>query len=40
MEVAEYLTRCSLKFEFDPACVGLTKEMTVKYFLNEFTVDL
>lgn len=40
VEVAEYLTRCSLKFDFDPACVGLSKEMTVKYFLNEFTVDL
>jgi hypothetical protein len=34
LEVAEYLSRSSFKFEFDPSSVGLSKDMALKYFLN------
>lgn len=34
LELAEYLTRSSIKFDFNPNCLGLSKDMTIKYFLN------
>jgi hypothetical protein len=37
--LAESLTRSSIKFTFDPQCLGLSKDMTVKYFLKEFNLD-
>lgn len=39
VELAENLTRSSIKFVFDPECLGLSKDMTVKYFLKEFNLD-
>lgn len=39
LDLAEYLARSSIKFSFDPSCIGLSKEMNVKYFLNEFSLD-
>lgn len=39
VELAESLTRSSIKFAFDPECLGLSKDMTVKYFLKEFNLD-
>lgn len=39
-ELVEYLTRSSIKFDFDPDNIGLSKDMTIKYFLNEFSIDL
>lgn len=40
LELADYLCRSSIKFSFDPDCLGLSENMTVKYFLNQFAVDL
>lgn len=37
--LAEHLTRMGIKYAFDPDCLGLCKDMRVKYFLNEFTID-
>ena len=34
IELAEYLTRSSIKFKFNPNCLGLSKDMSIKYFLN------
>jgi hypothetical protein len=39
LELAEYLTRSSLKFDFNPDYLGLSGSMTIKYFLNEFSLD-
>jgi hypothetical protein len=39
LELAESLARSSIKFSFDPNCLGLSKDMTVKYFLKEFNLD-
>jgi hypothetical protein len=39
LELAEHLTRIGIKFAFNPEYLGLSKEMSVKYFLNEFTID-
>lgn len=39
LEVATYLTQHSIKFRFDPKCIGLSKSIKVKYFLHEFMVD-
>jgi hypothetical protein len=40
LELAEYLCRSSIKFSFDPDSIGLSENMTIKYFLNEFSIDL
>ena len=40
MELVDFLTRSSITFEFDPESVGLTSDMTAKYFLKEFSVDM
>jgi len=40
LDVVEYLNRSSFKFEFDPSSVGLSSDMTIKYFLNEFSIDM
>ena len=39
VQLAEHLTRMGIKYAFDPDCLGLCKDMRVKYFLNEFTID-
>lgn len=40
LSLAEYLSRLSIRFQFDPAAVGLSHELEVKYFLTEFCIDL
>jgi len=40
MELADFLSRSSIAFVFDPESVGLSPDLTVKYFLKEFSVDL
>ena len=37
--LAGYLTSNGVKFAFDPKCVGLSKEIKIKYFLKEFSID-
>ena len=39
LSLANYLTKNNIKFNFDFRCLGLDKEMKVKYFLQEFMVD-
>lgn len=39
VDLAEDLTRMGIKYTFNPDCLGLSKDMTIKYFLNEFTID-
>jgi hypothetical protein len=39
LELAEYLTRSSIRFVFNPECLGLSSLMTIKYFLSEFSLD-
>lgn len=39
LSLANYLTQKNVKFSFDPHCLGLSKEIRVKYFLNEFVLD-
>ena len=39
-ELAEHLCRSSIKFKFDPMAVGLSQNMGIKYFLNEFQLDV
>lgn len=34
LELADYLSRSTIKFSFDPHSIGLSENMTVKYFLN------
>jgi len=28
-----------IKFTFDPKCMGLSKDIKIKYFLKEFSID-
>lgn len=37
--LTRYLTKHNIKFHFDPDCLGLSKDIKVKYFLQEFMVD-
>jgi len=37
--MASYLTKHNIKFRFDPKCLGLSKDIKVKYFLHEFAID-
>jgi hypothetical protein len=39
LELAEYLSRSSIRFAFEPDCLGLSSELTIKYFLKEFSLD-
>jgi hypothetical protein len=39
LSLSNYLTSMSIHFNFDPRCLGLDREMKVKYFLQEFMVD-
>lgn len=39
MDVASFLAKKGLKFDFDPRCVGLSKDIKIKYFLGEFEMD-
>ncbi len=39
VELAEFLTRSSIAFTFRPEAVGLSRDLTIKYFLSEFAVD-
>ena len=39
MSLARYLTKQDIKFRFDPDCLGLSKDIKVKYFLTEFMID-
>ena len=38
MNLVGYLTSNGLNFNFDPCCVGLSKDIKIKYFLKEFTI--
>ena len=39
LNLTSYLTQNGVKFTFSPRCVGLSKDITIKYFLNEFAID-
>lgn len=39
MNLASYLAKKGIKFGFDPKCVGLSRDIKIKYFLGEFVVD-
>jgi hypothetical protein len=39
LNLASYLTQNGIKFKFDPNNIGLSKEIKLKYFLNEFSID-
>lgn len=39
LSLAGYLAQQGIKFRFDPALLGLSKEIKVKYFLSEFAID-
>jgi hypothetical protein len=39
LSLANSLTQQSIKFRFDPRCLGLDSELKIKYFLNEFMID-
>lgn len=39
MTLTRYLVKNDIKFHFDPDCLGLSKDIKVKYFLTEFMVD-
>jgi len=39
LNLASYLTQHGIKFKFDPANIGLSKDIKLKYFLNEFSID-
>ena len=40
LELAEFLCRASIKFKFDQKAIGLSEDMSIKYFLNEFQLDV
>jgi len=40
IDLTEYLTRLSINFQFNPRSIGLGKDLSIKYFLNEFCIDL
>ena len=39
MNLANYLAQSGIKFRFDGRCVGLSKDIKIKYFLREFAID-
>ena len=39
LSLANYLANKNIKFNFDPKCVGMDKDMKIKYFLQEFMLD-
>lgn len=39
MNLASFLSKNGVKFIFDPKCVGLSQDIKIKYFLNEFAMD-
>ena len=39
LSLTHYLTEKGIKFKFDPKCLGLSKGIKAKYFLNEFSID-
>jgi hypothetical protein len=39
LNLATYLTQNGIKFKFNPRNLGLSKDIKVKYFLNEFAID-
>lgn len=39
LTLANYLAQNNIKFHFDPYCLGLSKEIKIKYFLHEFCID-
>ena len=39
LSLANYLTQNGIKFAFNPQNLGLSKDIHVKYFLNEFSID-
>lgn len=39
MSLATFLSRKGVKFVFDPKCVGLSRDIKIKYFLGEFAMD-
>ena len=39
LNLASFLSHKGFKFTFNPHCVGLSQDIKVKYFLNEFAID-
>jgi Lon protease-like protein len=39
LTLANYLTQHNIRFHFDPAALGLSKDIKIKYFLHEFMID-
>ena len=39
LSLANYLTQNGIKFKFNSHNLGLSKEIHIKYFLNEFSLD-
>lgn len=39
MNLASYLAKNGVKFAFNPQCVGLSRDIKIKYFLAEFSID-
>ena len=39
LALANYLTNNGIRFAFEPQCVGLSKDIKIKYFLTEFAID-
>ena len=39
LNLATYLTQAGIRFRFEPRNLGLSREIKVKYFLDEFSID-
>ena len=39
LNLATYLTQTGIRFRFEPGNLGLSREIKVKYFLDEFSID-
>jgi hypothetical protein len=39
LNLATYLTQAGIRFRFEPRKIGLSSNIKVKYFLDEFSID-
>jgi len=39
LNLANYLASNGITFTFDPECLGLSKDIKIKYFLDKFSID-
>ena len=39
LNLATYLTQAGIRFRFEPRNLGLSRDIKVKYFLDEFSID-